>query len=80
MSPEVVAHQWLGPSIRPMHGPQTSRYRDDKYPIPSEKGMGKDGWIWKERDSDRHPNGVIEGGGEKAGESKEKNEDKFKMK
>lgn len=63
MSPEVVAHQWLGPSIRPMHGPQTSRYRDDKYPIPSEKGMGKDGWIWKERDSDRHPNGVIEGGG-----------------
>lgn len=37
-----------GPSIRPMHSPQTSRYRDDKYPI-SWKGHGKR-WMVMERE------------------------------
>lgn len=73
MSPEVVAHQWLAhlsgqctalkpPGIKMINTP------------PPEKGIEKDGWIWKERDSYRYQNGVIVG--EKAQELKENNEEK----
>lgn len=51
-----------GPSIRPMHGPQTSRYKDDKSPHLWKRAGGKDGWMWKERDGYRYRNGVTEGG------------------
>lgn len=56
-----------GPSIRPMHGPQTSRYKDDKYPHLWKRagggGVGEtDGWMWKERGGYRYRNGVTEGG------------------
>lgn len=50
----LVCVSWGGctsvasPSIRPMHGPQTSRYKDDKYPT-SWKGHGKR-WMDMERE------------------------------
>lgn len=57
-----------------IHGPQTCRYTDDKYPIPCEKGMRKDGWMWRDRDSDRYPNRVKWVGGEEGGGACQENQ------